>query len=409
MSFLQKIVYLFYLLLFVSLAFSVLYLFVLSFAGRLRRGRPARVSAAPKNNIAVMVAAYKEDGIILSTANNLLSLNYPRELFTVYILADSFQPETLQQLRQLPVEVVEVVFEKSTKARSLNAAFSRIRRHHDIVLICDADNNLEKDFLQKVDGEFSAGERAVQGKRVAKNLDSPFAILDACSEAIGNHIFRRGSNALGLSSSVIGSGMAFDFAEMRQIMGEIDATGGFDKILQLKVVERGHSIRYLDDGIVYDEKIGNSQAFSNQRKRWVSSQHQYLKKFFGPSLRQLFRGNVNYFNLGILHNLVPPRSFLFVLLPMLVVFSFFVQPVFYWVAASALLLVLFLVSMMMGVPASLVNRDLLQALLRLPRAVLIMFGTLLHLKKANKTFIHTVHTKTEVSNPVLKNTTNSKV
>jgi len=408
-SFLEKIAHLFYLLLFVFLAFSVVYLFVLSLAGRVRRVRPARMAATPKNNIAVMVAAYKEDGIIVSTATNLLALDYPAELYTVYILADSFQPDTLSELRRLPIEVIEVVFEKSTKAKSLNAAFSRIDRKHDIVLICDADNMLEKDFLRKIDGEFAAGERAVQGQRVAKNLDSPFAILDACSEAIGNHLFRRGSNALGLSSSVIGSGMAFDFAEMRQIMSEIDATGGFDKILQLKVVERGHSIRYLHDGLIYDEKISNSKAFSNQRKRWVSSQHQYLKKYFIPSLRQLFRGNINYFNLGILHNVVPPRSFLFVLMPLLVLVSFFVQPALYWVAASGVLLVLFVLSMMMGVPPELVNRDLWQAMLRLPRAVFIMFGTLLHLKKANKTFIHTVHTKTEINNPALKNTTNPKV
>jgi cellulose synthase/poly-beta-1,6-N-acetylglucosamine synthase-like glycosyltransferase len=404
-SFLEKIAHLFYLLLFVFLAFSVIYLFILSLAGRLRRTEPARISGAPKHNIAVMVAAYKEDGIIVSTARNLLALDYPAELRTIYILADSFQPETLQQLRQLPIEVVEVVFEKSTKAKSLNAAFSRIQKDHDIVLICDADNMLEENFLRKLDGEFAAGERAVQGNRVAKNLDSPFAVLDACSEAIGNHVFRKGSNALGLSSSVIGSGMAFDFAEMRQIMSEIDATGGFDKILQLKVVERGHSIRYLDDALVYDEKISNSKAFGNQRKRWVASQHQYLKRFFLPSLRQLFRGNLNYFNLGILHNFVPPRSFLFVLLPLLVVLSFFVHPMLYWVGASTALMLIFLLAMMMGVPAKLVNRDLFHAMLRLPRAVFIMFGTLLHLKKANKTFIHTVHTKTEVNNPGLKNTT----
>jgi cellulose synthase/poly-beta-1,6-N-acetylglucosamine synthase-like glycosyltransferase len=401
-SFLEKIAHLFYLLLFVFLAFSVFYLFVLSLAGRLRRLKPANIAGVPKNNIAVMVAAYKEDGIILSTARNLLALDYPKGLFTVYILADSFQPETLEQLRQLPVEVIEVIFDKSTKAKSLNAAFSRIGQVHDIVLICDADNMLEAEFLRKIDGEFAAGERAVQGKRVAKNLDSPFAILDACSEAIGNHVFRKGSNALGLSSSVIGSGMAFDFGEMRQIMGEIDATGGFDKILQLKVVERGHSIRYLDDALVYDEKIGNSKAFGDQRKRWVSSQHQYLKRYFGPSLRQLFRGNLNYFNLGILHNFVPPRSFLFVLLPLLVALSFLMHPALYWVIASGGLLLIFLLAMMMGVPRALVNRDLFRALLKLPRAVFIMFGTLLHLRKANKTFIHTVHTKTEVTNPAVR-------
>ena len=167
------------------------------------------------------------------------------------------------------------------------------------------------------------------------------------------------------------------------------------------MVERGHSIRYLDDALVYDEKIGNSKAFGDQRKRWVSSQHQYLKRYFLPSLGRLFQGNFNYFNLGILHNFVPPRSFLFVLLPLLVALSLFMHPVLSWVIASGGLLLIFLLAMMMGVPRSLVNRDLFRALLKLPRAVFIMFGTLLHLRKANKTFIHTVHTKTEVTNPAV--------
>ena len=43
-------------------------------------------------------------------------------------------------------------------------------------------------------------------------------------------------------------------------------------------------------------------------------------------------------------------------------------------------------------------RHLWRAILRLPRAVGLMLGTLFQVKKANKTFIHTVHTKTEVSN-----------
>jgi cellulose synthase/poly-beta-1,6-N-acetylglucosamine synthase-like glycosyltransferase len=41
--------------------------------------------------IAILVPAYKEDGIIVSTALSHLQLDYPRDLFDVYILADSFQ------------------------------------------------------------------------------------------------------------------------------------------------------------------------------------------------------------------------------------------------------------------------------------------------------------------------------
>ncbi len=129
----------------------------------------------------------------------------------------------------------------------------------------------------------------------------------------------------------------------------------------------------------------------------------YLRRFFIPSLKQLFRGNFDYFNLGIANNLLPPRSFFFIFLPLLVIAGFLIAPV--WGIASLALLVLFALSLVLGVPASLVNKDLFRALLRLPRAVWTMFGTLLHIKKANKTFIHTVHTKTEVSNSLFNEKT----
>jgi cellulose synthase/poly-beta-1,6-N-acetylglucosamine synthase-like glycosyltransferase len=390
--------HLLFLVFFLYFAGAVLYLFVLSFWGRsFRRRRKIELpEASPSNRILIMVPAYKEDGIILSTAANLLELDYPSSLYRVCIIADSFREDTLTQLRRLPLDVLPVSFEKSTKTKSLNAAFAKMGDDYTIALICDADNMLQKDFLKKINSAFVNGARAVQGKRIAKNLDSAFAILDACSEEIGNHIFKKGTYAIGLSSSVIGSGMAFDFRMVKEILGEIDAVGGFDKILQLKVVGRDVTIHYLEDAVLFDEKVGSSQAFKAQRKRWVSSQFIYLKKSFIPSCKALLKGNLNYFNLGVANNIVPPRSLLFIFLPLLTIAGFFVSPFQGFLSGG--LLLLFLLTLGMGVPAAMVNRDLLRALLTLPRAIGIMFGTLLHLKKANKTFIHTVHTKTGVSN-----------
>ena len=88
------------------------------------------------------------------------------------------------------------------------------------------------------------------------------------------------------------------------------------------------------------------------------------------------------------------------LMPLLVVAAFFVSLT--WGIAAAGLLLAYLFSLGMGVPRALVNRDLVQAVLRLPKAIFLMVGTLFQIKKANKTFIHTVHTKTEVSNNLYK-------
>lgn len=398
----EIIIKILYRLFFLYCAFSVLYLFILALAGRLfyrRRAYAAPAEGQKRKTMALLVAAYKEDGIILSTAENLLSLDYPSELYDVYIIADGFKAETLARLAALNnthLHVLEVKFDKSTKTKSLNEAFSRITRSYDLAIICDADNMMKGDFLDKVDGAFRSGVRAFQGQRVAKNLDTSFAILDACSEGINNNIFRRGANGLGISSAVIGSGMAFEFDMVKDILRRIDAVGGFDKILQLEIVGQGIRIRYQDDALVFDEKVSSSEAFQQQRKRWVSSQYIYFKRFLGPAFARLFRGNLSYFNLAVLCNLVLPRAFLFLLLPLFVVISFFISTLWGWAALG--LWGLYMLTMAVALPAGLINRDFWRAVLRLPKAIGLMVGTLFQVKKANKTFIHTVHTKTEVSN-----------
>jgi cellulose synthase/poly-beta-1,6-N-acetylglucosamine synthase-like glycosyltransferase len=344
-----------------------------------------------------MVPAYKEDNVILFTVDNLLKLDYPREAYDIYIVADSFGESTLQELRKLPVYVHEVSFENSTKTKSLNESFRRIDKAYDIALICDGDNMLSKDFLQKTNEAFSGGAKAIQGKRVAKNLDSSFAVLDACSEAINNHIFRKGANALHLSSPICGSGMAFEFSTVKQVLSEIDAVGGFDKILQLKMVKQHIFVHYLEDALIYDEKVDSSSAFGQQRKRWLSTQMIYSRLYFFPAFRELFKGNFSYFNLALANYSVLPKAFLLAILPLLVLAGFLIHGSL-GIAAAALLLV-YMLGLWMALPRTLINSDLFHAVLSLPRAVSLMFGALFQFKKADQTFIHTPHTKTRITNP----------
>lgn len=386
-------------ILFIYFSVTVVYLLVLSIAGKFfyRTNYPTAIA---KKKIAVFIPAYKEDGVIISTAKSMLVLDYPPELYDVYILADSFLPQTLEALQQLPVEIFEVKFEKSTKAKALNEGFSRINKHYDIALICDADNVLAKDFLRKINDAFVAGEKAIQGQRVAKNFDSSYAILDSYSENINNHIFRKGTNAVGLSSAVIGSGMAFEYNSAKEVLHKINAVGGFDKPLQIKMVERGAKIIYLEEALIFDEKVDSLNTFKQQRKRWVSSQLIYLKEYFIPGIKQLFKGNLSYFNLAVLNSMIMPRAFLIIVLPLLTIGAFLItKPLG---AAFAFIWILFLVSMLISLPRGSFNKEFLSALLKLPRTSLAMFSSVIGIKSSNKTFIHTTHSKTEVNNPLFK-------
>lgn len=393
------IIHILFWVVFAYCAVSVAYLFVLALFGKFFYRKKFNGEAAlPQKKIAILVPAYKEDNIIISSAMSMVRLDYPRELYDVFIIADSFQPATIRQLGEMPLHVLEVSFDKSTKTRALNEAFSRIEGSYDVALICDADNILARNFLEKINTAFVQGARAVQGRRVAKNLDTSFAILDACSEGINNNIFRKGASAVGLSSAVIGSGMAFEYGKIRQILSNIDAVGGFDKPLQLDIVRQDIRIEYLEDALIFDEKVDSPYAFGQQRQRWVSSQFIYLKRFFLPAFRLLFRGNISYFNLAIVNNFILPRAFLFIILPLLVVLAIFISNAS--LIASIILLALYCITMLIALPTELINKNLWQAVWKMPRAIMIMFGTLFRMKQSNKTFIHTVHTKTEINNPL---------
>ena len=260
---------------------------------------------------------------------------------------------------------------------------------------------LAKGFLKKINDAFMNGAKAVQGRRVAKNLDTSFAVLDSCSEAINNNIFRKGANALGISSAVIGSGMAFEFDVLRNALSEISAISGFDKPLQLKITESGIKILYLEDALIFDEKVDNSDAFRQQRKRWLLSQFIYLKEYFFKGLNQLLKGNLSYFNLAVANNLVPPRAFLIAGLPALCIAAWFIQlPLVFY--TTVILFGVYFLSMIIAIPAELKNKKLLNALLQLPKAIVLMIGNLFRMKKAKKVFIHTIHTKNEITNPLYK-------
>jgi cellulose synthase/poly-beta-1,6-N-acetylglucosamine synthase-like glycosyltransferase len=167
----------------------------------------------------------------------------------------------------------------------------------------------------------------------------------------------------------------------------------------LKVIGLGNKIYYLENALVFDEKVDSPHAFKQQRNRWVLGQFIYLKQFFIPAIKYLFKGNPSYFNIAVLNNLVLPRAFLFLLLPLLVLASYFIS--MFWMIAAIGVLAIFMLAMIISLPAGLINKDLFQAILRIPRAIGLMAGSLFRGKKANKTFIHTVHTKTEVTNTYL--------
>jgi cellulose synthase/poly-beta-1,6-N-acetylglucosamine synthase-like glycosyltransferase len=383
------------LIILVLLGLATLYIFIFSFAGLFYKQRKY-TTAKKSRKIAVLIPGYQEDEVIIEVAKSALQQQYPSDLFDVVIIADSFKPETLAALKTLPIKVIEVSFDKSTKSKALNKGMAALTSQYDIAVVLDADNIMALDFLTKVNAAFEQGCIAVQGHRAAKNTNNSWAILDAVSEEINNNIFRKGHRVLGLSSAIIGSGMAFKYDYFKQLMSTVTAVGGFDKEIELKMLKEGHKIVYLDDALVYDEKVQKADVFGNQRRRWLSAQLHYFRKDFFNALKHLFlKGNIDYFDKAM-QFIQPPRILLLgavmLLGALFITVNFLLNNSFTFSASWIIIAVACVLSFLFSIPKSFYNVGTFKALVSLPKGMLMMLLSLLKIKGANKKFIHTKHT-----------------
>jgi len=376
------------------LSWGAVYQFVFSLAGVFyqndkfdRKNKDTKAENTPF--IRVFIPAYREDGVILNTAQAALRQEYPAGRFEIIVIADGLQAKTVTALRALPVQVLEVQFEKSTKSKALNRAIQHFAgaENADVAVVLDADNIMQADFLDRVAHRFAAGARALQGRRAAKNGQNHLAILDAASEDVNNHILCRGQRALGFSARLAGSGMAFDYALFAEVMPAVDAVGGFDKELELRLTQRGICIEYDEKAIVLDEKISQTKAFSTQRSRWISAQFRYAKRFLPAGIVALFQtGNLDFFN-KTLQMALPPR----LLSPGLLALGALLHAglgsaqTILWAVAFLLNLAAFA----MALPHQFFQLQQVRALAALPQAFLATLLALARVRKAGRVFIVT--------------------
>ncbi len=379
------------------LGVASVYFFIYAFASKIKRN-DLKPKSDHLHKFVVLIPGYKEDQVIVDVAREATKQDYPRDKYDVVVIADSFKQETLDQLKELPIIVNEVSFEKSSKSRALNKTMSDIPEgKYEAVMILDADNVMATDVLSRMNVALNAGFEAIQGHRLAKNQETYFSLLDAISEEINNCIFRKGHRVLGVSSALIGSGMAFKYDVYKSYMATIDSFGE-DKELEFKLMADEIKIEYLDDALVYDEKVSMSKVFVKQRTRWLFNQLYYAFRYFWPGIGQLLRrGNFDYFD-KMFQQFLPPRIMLIVLTTALTIGSFFYNTVSLTTVWVALFAVMFF-AFVLAVPRKFYTFRTLKAVFYLPYGFLLMLKSLSRLNEAKKGFGATTHSVTKVDNP----------
>lgn len=370
---------------------SLLVGYLLYFVWSARHAKPQKTypDAPHKHRAVVFIPAYKEDTVIENTVSSFLKQKYPKELYDLIVIADQLKPTTILSLEKYPITITLVAFKNSTKAKALRYAIHKLEKNYDMAIILDADNIVEVDFLEKINNAYSAGQMAIQTHRLAKQPQTNMAILDAASEEINNTIFRLGHVQAGLSSALIGSGMAFNFDLFKETIMEADENHvGEDKQLEILLLQKRIFIEYLEKVYTYDEKIAKSNHFFQQRRRWISTQFSNLTIGLNGFSQALQSKNWSYCD-KLLQWTMPSRIVLAGTLSLLTLifscinFSIGIK----WIILTAILFSILIVS----IPRYMINRKLFKAMFMVPFLFLLMLINHFRLAGADKKFIHTSH------------------
>jgi len=336
---------------------------------------------------AIIVTAFQQTTMLPAVVKSLLNLNYGN--YVVYIVADDC---ILTEDLMFDDERVIVLYPPHVLASNTASHFYAIDhfiRAHDRLTIIDSDNLVEADYLNQLNVWFSKGFQAVQGIRMAKNMDSTIACLDAARDIY--YHFYDGKLLFNLNSSATlsGSGMAFTTKLYRECLETLDIKGaGFDKVLQAIILKRNLRIAFADQAIVFDEKTSKSTQLVNQRARWINTWFKYFKFGFEIVAKGLKNGSVNQLLFGLV--LLRPPLFMFILISgLLMLINLFVSAVAFslWLLAF----VLFLVGFFIALKDSNADPRIYRSLKSIPAFIFLQLKSLLKSKNANQTSVATIH------------------
>lgn len=399
-----KLIHIIDIALWLFMAASTVYILFFALVSTLRKKRVSRLTRylteqalAMRNkdffSYLILYPAYNEDRVIVNSVQKFLAQYYPYNSFHVAVISDHMQPETNQKLSELPITLLQPVFEKSSKAKAMQYAMGQIKEDYDFIVILDADNVVEPHFLEQLNTECAKGYKAIQCHRCAKNSDNDVAVLDGVSEEINNTIFRKAHNRIGLSSALIGSGMCFDFAWFKENVYKL-STVGEDRELEALLLLQKVFIKYEPDIHVFDEKVSSKDNFQKQRLRWMTAQIQSLFMQLPHLPYAMKTGNIDYINKTIQQALIP-RSMLVVGAFVVCIFTTIFSLVFslYWYIKWWCLFFAICVSLYLAIPKQLRSQSVFGKILSVPTLVWKMFQNIPKINRKNTDFIHTSHDK----------------
>jgi hypothetical protein len=293
------------------------YLVVLLAAAARRRARRSP-SAVPRPEdrltFAVLVPAHDEEATIAATIASLRRLAYPPDRWSLAVIADNCRDATATIAREAGATVLERHDPSHRgKGHALNWALDRLGERDerpDAIAIVDADCEPSPNLLESFDARLRDGAIVAQARYTVANAGaSTQASLRFAAFALMNTVRPLGKDRLGLSSGLLGTGMAFERSLLERHRFAPDSLVE-DTDLHLRLVAAGERVVFAPEASVRSPMPTGARASRAQQSRWEGGRIDLVRNWTKPLLTGGLRRRDPVRLHAWLELLVPPQSLL---------------------------------------------------------------------------------------------------
>jgi len=247
-----------------------------------------------RKKYAIIISARNEENVIGNLLDSLHKQNYPKELLTIFVVADNCSDNTAQICRDKGA----VVYErhdpsKARKGWALEFLFDNIKKDYGIesfdgYIFFDADNLVDSNFVLEINKAIVSGAKIATGYRNTKNFSTNFISfsygMHFCRNTLCNH---RPRSKIHTTTHLAGTGHCISSEILKD--GWRWHTLTEDAELTMEVVGKGEIIHYCEKAEFYDEQPTNFIVAWRQRLRWTRGRLICFFKKGGELVSGLFK------------------------------------------------------------------------------------------------------------------------
>lgn len=247
------------------------------------------------HKFAVLISARNEESVIGYLIDSIKAQTYPAELIDIFVVADNCTDKTADVARDKGAIVYERFNRELVgKGYALDWLLGKIsenypEKSHDAYLVFDADNVLDRCYIEEMNKTFSEGHKIITSYRNSKNYG------DNWISAGYSLWFIRESKYLNYPRYLLGTSCAISgtgFLVSREI---IERHGGWKFFLLTEDIEftvkniiDGEKIGYCKNAVLYDEQPVKFVQSWKQRLRWAKGYFQVFGKYGKDLLKGTF-------------------------------------------------------------------------------------------------------------------------